>query len=79
MIHVEFAGGGPIDGNRRDFPGEPPTIPVYTPRLSTPVSTFDRGDLASNVGVDTHIYRRAHRLTVTGYEVYLYAGKEKRS
>lgn len=77
-IHIEFAGGGPVDGRRRDMPDPGPEIRVYTPRTGELQTSYSPGDIQSSVGIDTHLYRRASRLTDKGYEIYAYAGKEKK-
>lgn len=79
IVHAEFCQGGPVDGKRQDFDlADPSAIRVYTPRIGMPISTTDRSDLSSSVGVDTHVYRRLKRLSKMGYELYAYAGKEHR-
>lgn len=78
VIHVEYCGGGPVDGKRQDVQSAGDVIRVYTPRVGPPEATLDATDIASTVGVDAHLYRRTMRLTKTGYELFAYAGKERK-
>ena len=70
-MKVEFANGGPVDGMVREVEGTPETILVYA--LNEPGKVeFAKPDA---VGVITHVYRSATRLTKDGATVFDYRGR----
>jgi hypothetical protein len=77
-MKVEFAGGGPADGNQREFPEGMPVIRIFTPRTEAGffVNIEEADDKSPIHAHETHVYRRQNRLTAHGCRVYVYAGRE---
>lgn len=77
-VRVEFAGGGPADGTKRELPRADSYVRIH--QLRSEPKWWEDGagpDGVAHSSTITHLYRQANRLSKDGYQIYEYAGIER--